>query len=88
MAQLAPALRSGHISGAMASHLGRQLLAGGAIVYVVMRWGLPPPANPMMGLVPQTAFFLAHLLFGLVIGIVLAMAFRRPGLRGALPASG
>ena len=50
--------------------------------------GLLPPTSPMMGLVPQTAFFLAHLLFGLVIGIVLAIAFRRPGLHSALPASG
>jgi len=59
---------------------------GGAIVYVVMRWGLLPP-SPLMAFVPQIAFFLAHLLFGLVVGIVLAVAFRRPAVTGALPAS-
>lgn len=59
---------------------------GGAIVYVILRWGLLPSANPMMALVPQIAFFLAHLLFGLVAGIVLAVAFRRPAVAGAFPA--
>lgn len=59
---------------------------GGAIVYVILRWGLLPPVNPLMALVPQTAFFLAHLLFGLAAGIVLAVAFRRPAVAGALPA--
>src|SRR5260370_28211138 len=39
-AQLAPALRSGHISGAMASHLGGQLLA----------MHVPPAKVQMMGL--------------------------------------
>jgi hypothetical protein len=56
---------------------------GGAVVYVVMRWGLLPSVDPLMAFVPQTAFFLAHLLFGLVAGAVLAMAFRRRGLIGA-----
>ncbi len=60
---------------------------GGAIVYVIMRWGLLPPVNPLMAFVPQIAFFLAHLLFGLVVGIVLAVAFHRPAVAGALPAS-
>jgi hypothetical protein len=60
---------------------------GGAIVYVIMRWGLLPPTNPLMAFVPQIAFFLAHLLFGLVVGIVLAVAFGRPAVTGALPAS-
>ena len=59
---------------------------GGAVVYVIMRWGLLPPVNPLMAFVPQIAFFLAHLLFGLVVGIVLAVALRRPGIAGALPA--
>jgi len=54
---------------------------------VIMRWGLLPPVNPLMGFVPQIAFFLARLLFGLVVGIVLAVAFRRPSVAGALPAS-
>jgi hypothetical protein len=60
---------------------------GGAIVYVIMRWGLLPPVNPLMAFVPQITFFLAHLLFGLVVGIVLAVAFRRPKVARALPAS-
>jgi hypothetical protein len=57
--------------------------AGGAVVYAVMRWGLLPSVNPLMAFVPQTAFFLAHLLFGLVVGIVLAVAFRRRGMFSA-----
>ena len=48
---------------------------------------LLPPVNPLMAFVPQIAFFLAHLLFGLVAGIVLAMAFHRPAVARALPAS-
>jgi hypothetical protein len=60
---------------------------GGAVVYVIMRWGLLPSVNPMMGFVPQIAFFLSHLLYGLVVGIVLAIAFDRRGVSGALPAS-
>jgi multisubunit Na+/H+ antiporter MnhE subunit len=39
-----------------------------------------------MAFVPQIAFFLAHLLFGLVVGIVLAITFRRPAVARALPA--
>jgi hypothetical protein len=62
-------------------------VTGGAVVYVIMRWGLLPSANPLMAFVPQTAFFLAHLLFGLVAGAVLAAAFRRRGVIGA-PARG
>lgn len=58
---------------------------GGAIVYVVMRWGLLPPTNPMMALVPQIAFFLAHLLFGLIVGVFLAVALRRRSLAAVLP---
>jgi hypothetical protein len=61
-------------------------VVGGAVVYVVLRWGLLPPVNPLMAFVPQVAFFLAHLLFGLVAGIVLAVAFRRAAVAGAFPA--
>lgn len=61
---------------------------GGALVYVVMRWGLLPSVNPLMAFVPQTAFFLAHLLFGLVAGAVLAVAFRRCGMIGASAQAG
>src|SRR5260370_20648096 len=60
---------------------------GGALLYVVMRWGLLPSANPLMAFVPQIAFFLAHLLFGLIVGIVLAVPFRPRGLvRAQAPA--
>ena len=48
----------------------------------VRRWALLPVANPLMAFVPQIAFFLAHLLSGLVVGIVLAIAFRRPAVAG------
>ena len=61
---------------------------GGALLYVVLRWGILPPVNPMMGLVPQGWFFLAHLLYGLVVGIVLVVALRRPSVRAAFPAAG
>lgn len=60
-------------------------LAGGALVYVINRWGLLPSTNPMMALVPQIAFFLAHLLFGLVVGLVLARALRQRRVSEALP---
>ncbi|MGH9305101.1 MAG: hypothetical protein ACRDZ5_11955, partial [Acidimicrobiales bacterium] len=56
---------------------------GGAIVYVINRWALLPPTNPMMALVPQIAFFLVHLLFGLVVGTALAMTLRRGPVRPA-----
>ncbi len=60
---------------------------GGAVVYVVNRFIFLPPTNPMMGLVPQIAFFLAHLLFGLVVGTVFAMAYDRRSVGDALPAA-
>lgn len=55
-------------------------IIGGAIVYAVNRWLILPPTNPMLGVAPQTAFFIGHLLFGLLVGLVLAMAARRQGL--------
>jgi hypothetical protein len=61
---------------------------GGAIVYVIMRWGLLPETNTMMRFVPQIAFFLSHLLYGLIVGTVLAIALRGRGrAAAALPAS-
>ena len=60
---------------------------GGAVVYVINRWALLPTVNPMMRLVPQIAFFLAHLLFGLLVGTILAMALRRGPVRDLLPAA-
>lgn len=52
---------------------------GGAIVYLINRWALLPPTNPMMARTPQIAFFLTHLLFGLIVGTGLALAFRAFG---------
>jgi hypothetical protein len=63
-------------------------IIGGAVLYVIMRWGLLPSANPLMAFVPQIAFFLAHLLFGLVVGMVLAVAFRRGGMLGTQAQAG
>lgn len=57
---------------------------GGAVVYVVMRFGLLPSTNPLMGFVPQIAFFIAHLLFGLVVGMGFALAYERRSIEGAL----
>jgi tetrahydromethanopterin S-methyltransferase subunit B len=59
---------------------------GGALLYVVMRWGILPPINPMMGLVPEGWFFVAHLLYGFVVGVGVALMLRRPSVRAALPA--
>lgn len=50
---------------------------GGIIVYIVMRWGLLPALNPMMLLVPQVPFFFAHVLYGLLVGAVLARVMPR-----------
>lgn len=61
---------------------------GGAVVHVVMRWGLLPSVDPLMAFVPQRAFFLTHLLFGLVVGVVLAVMFRRCGMIGASARAG
>lgn len=54
-------------------------VAGGALVYVVNRWLILPAIDPMMRLVPETAFFVAHLLFGFVLGIGLTMIAAREG---------
>ncbi len=51
-------------------------LVGGVVVYAVNRWILLPPTNPMIALVPQNWFLLAHLVFGLVVGLVLAKALK------------
>lgn len=61
-------------------------IVGGAVVYLVMRFGLLPSTNPLMGIVPQIAFFIAHLLFGLVVGMGFAMAHQRHGA-DSLPAN-
>ena len=63
-------------------------IIGGAIVYAVMRWALLPSANPLVAFVPLAAFFIAHLLFGLVVGVVLAMVFRRSAMTGAQARTG
>lgn len=55
---------------------------GGAVVYLVMRFGLLPSTNPLMGFVPQIAFFVAHLLFGMVVGGGFAIAYERRSISG------
>ena len=62
-------------------------MIGGAIVYAVMRFGLLPSTNPMMGFVPQIAFFIAHLVFGLVVGAGFAMAYERRAVAKSLPSA-
>ncbi len=78
-AYMVPALRS-------STALVAAGVVGGAVVYVVNRWAILPHANPMMALVPQLAFFLAHLLFGAVVGLILAVTLRRTSVRQLLPA--
>jgi len=68
---------------------------GGALLYVVMRWAILPSVNPMMANVPQGAFFLAHVAYGLVVGMVTGIVVARahvvpgiavlPGRQPALP---
>ncbi|MBS1679665.1 MAG: hypothetical protein JST08_20025 [Actinobacteria bacterium] len=55
-------------------------VVGGAIVYVVNRWLILPAIDPMMRLVPEGWFFVAHLLFGLVVGIGITMIAAREHL--------
>ena len=62
-------------------------MIGGAIVYAVMRFGLLPSTNPLMGFVPQIAFFVAHLLFGLVVGMGFALVYERRAIGSDLAAT-
>ncbi len=55
-------------------------IVGGALVYVINRWVILPAIDPMMRLVPETAFFVAHLLFGLIVGAGIALVARREGV--------
>lgn len=55
-------------------------VAGGALVYVVNRWLILPAIDPMMRLVPQGWFFIAHLVFGLVVGLGIAALASREGV--------
>jgi hypothetical protein len=51
-------------------------MVGGAIVYAVNVWILLPVTNPMMAFVPHLAFFLAHLVFGLGVGLILVRVLK------------
>jgi hypothetical protein len=51
-------------------------MIGGAIVYAVNVWILLPATNPMMAFVPHLAFFLAHLVFGLGVGLILVRVLK------------
>ena len=62
-------------------------MIGAGIVYVINRWGTLPPINPIMGFVPEGWFFGAHMLFGFVVGVALALALRQPTVRNAMPAA-
>jgi hypothetical protein len=53
---------------------------GGAIVYVIMRWGLLPPFNPMMAFVAQMASSSPACCSTSWVEVVLAVAFQRPQL--------
>lgn len=57
-------------------------IIGAAIVYVANRWLILPPTNPMLGVAPQTAFFISHLVFGALAGMALAVVARRWALIG------
>jgi hypothetical protein len=65
----APALNS--TAGILVSSM-----IGGAIVYAVNVWILLPATNPMMAFVPHLAFFLAHLVFGLGVGLILVRVLK------------
>ncbi len=52
-------------------------MAGGIIVYIINRWIVLPLTNPLMAFVPQLAFFIAHLMFGMIVGYALALTVQR-----------
>lgn len=57
-------------------------MIGGAIVYVVNRWLILPAIDPMMRLVPESWFFIAHLLYGLILGLGITIIASREGMLG------
>lgn len=59
-------------------------MIGAGIAYVVNRWGILPPINPIMAFVPQAWFFVGHMLFGFAVGVALAMALRQRAVRTAM----
>ncbi|WP_298343532.1 hypothetical protein [Ferrimicrobium sp.] len=63
-------------------------ILGGAVIYVVNMYIVLPAINPMMGLVPPLAFFIAHLVFGMVVGLGAAVTFRSRKLKGILQNAG
>lgn len=54
-------------------------MLGASVAYAVNRWIVLPAIDPLMRLVPQTAFFVGHLLFGLVVGLGITLIARREG---------
>lgn len=53
-------------------------VAGGGLLYVVMTYAVLPWANPLMyHLTPRVPFFVGHLIFGLVFGLVTIPQARR-----------
>jgi hypothetical protein len=56
-------------------------MAGGALLYLVMMYLVLPWANPLMiHMTPRGPFFIGHLIFGLVFGLVAYPLARRAAL--------
>ena len=60
-------------------------MAFGALVYAVMWWGVAASIDPAMQLVNAQWFFVAHLVFGMVLGLGVAAAQRLS--QGTAPAA-
>ena len=70
-------------------------IAGGALLYLIMLYGLAPALNSeIVNFTPRVPFFFSHLLFGATVGgwvywkiatpgVITRMQARQPGLRGA-----
>lgn len=61
---------------------------GTGIVYVINRWAILPPDQPDHGVRAARWFFVAHIAFGITVGIVRAMALRRRTVLAAMPRVG
>jgi hypothetical protein len=51
--------------------------AGAALLYVVMTYAVLPWANPLIPLTPRGPFFIGHLIYGLLFGLVAYPLARR-----------
>jgi hypothetical protein len=58
-------------------------VAGAALLYVVMIYGVLPWANPLMcHMTPRGPFFIGHLIYGLIFGLVAYPLARRAAASG------